>query len=57
MILLRYHRFSLRGVWRLWPILPFLLWVMMLTGEMVFLPNSELVQGVGLFHHRVPAGE
>jgi O-antigen ligase len=40
-ILLRYHRLNLNGAWRLWPVLPFLVWLMVLTGEMVFLPDSE----------------
>jgi hypothetical protein len=40
-VLLRYHRVNLREVIRLWPVLPFLVWLTVLTGENVFLPNSE----------------
>lgn len=40
-ILLRYHRLNLNGIWRLWPVAPWLLWVMVLTGTPVYLPNSE----------------
>jgi len=40
-VLLRYKRLNLQGVWRLWPVLPWLIWFMVLTGEEVYLPNSE----------------
>lgn len=45
-VLLRYHRVRLDGVWRLWPVLPFLIWFMMLTGEAVFWPSSEYVKAL-----------
>ena len=45
-ILLRYHRLNLNRVWRLWPVLPWLLWFMVLTGEGVFMPNSEYVKAL-----------
>jgi O-antigen ligase len=40
-ILLRYHRLNLNGVWRLWPVLPLLVWVMILSGEFILFPGSE----------------
>lgn len=43
-ILLRYHRVNLSGVWRLWPVLPWLLWFMMLTGEAIYRPDSDYVK-------------
>src|ERR1043165_603194 len=41
MALLRYHRLSLNGASRLWPVLPWLIWLAILTGEQIYLPNSE----------------
>jgi len=40
-ILLRYRRLNLHEVWRLWPVVPCLLWFMVLTGEAIYFPNSE----------------
>lgn len=40
-VLLRYHRVNLQGAWRLWPVLPWLVWYLVLTGEEIYLPNSE----------------
>jgi hypothetical protein len=40
-ILLRYHRVNLTGVWRLWPVLPWLAWFWVLTMEPIYQPNSE----------------
>jgi O-antigen ligase len=45
-ILLRYHRLNLRGVSCLWPVLPWLLWFMILTGQMVFLPESDYMKAL-----------
>jgi hypothetical protein len=45
-ILLRYHRLNLSGVWRLWPVLPWLLWFMILSGEMVFSPQCDYMKAL-----------
>ena len=45
-VLLRYHRVRLDGLWRLWPVLPFLIWFEILTGEAVFWPTSEPMKAV-----------
>jgi O-antigen ligase len=45
-VLLRYHRLKLDSAWRLWPVLPWLLWFVLLTGERVFLPNSEYMKAL-----------
>lgn len=45
-VLLRYHRLTLQGAWRLWPVLPWLLWYFLLTGEEIYLPNSEYVKAL-----------
>ena len=45
-VLLRYHRLNLNGVWRLWPVLPWLLWFMILSGEAIYLPNSDYVKAL-----------
>jgi len=44
--LLRYHRIRLASVSRLWPVLPFLLWLTLLTGPAIFLPNSDYVKSL-----------
>lgn len=46
MIFLRYHRVNLNGVWRLWPVLPWLLWYMVLTGEAIYRPESDYVKAL-----------
>ena len=46
MILLRYHRLNLHGVWRLWPVLPWLVWFFMLTRWAIYLPNSDYVKAL-----------
>jgi O-antigen ligase len=35
-VLLRYHRLNLRGAWRIWPVAPWWLWVMLLTGAAIY---------------------
>lgn len=45
-ILICYHRVNLRGWWRLWPILPWVLWFVMLTGQPIYLPNSDYVKSL-----------
>jgi hypothetical protein len=45
-VLLRYHRVHLEGVWRLWPILPFLIWFAVLTGEPIFWPTSDYMKAL-----------
>jgi O-antigen ligase len=45
-ILLRYHRVNLHGTWCLWPVLPWLLWYLLLTGEPIYLPTSEYGKAV-----------
>lgn len=45
-ILLRYQTVNLAGIGRLWPVLPWLLWYMLLTGEAIYMPNSEYVKAL-----------
>jgi len=45
-VLLRYRRVNLTGLWRLWPIVPWLLWFAVLTGEPIYFPNSEYVKSL-----------
>lgn len=45
-ILLRYHRLNLNGVWRLWPVLPWLVWCWVLTQEPIYLPNGDYVKAL-----------
>jgi O-antigen ligase len=45
-ILLRYHTINLSGLWRFWPVLPWLLYVMLLTGDKIYLPDSEYMKAV-----------
>jgi len=40
-VLLCYHRVDLRNWWRLWPVLPWLVWFAVLTGESIYLPDSD----------------
>ncbi len=44
--LLRYRRINLGGLWRLWPVLPFLIWYEVLTQEHIYLPNSEYMKAL-----------
>jgi O-antigen ligase len=44
--LIRYRRVNLKGLWRLWPVAPWLLWFMMLTGEAIYLPNGDYVKAL-----------
>lgn len=44
--LLRYRRINLSGLWRLWPVLPWLLWIMLTTGEQVYLYDSEYIKAL-----------
>ncbi len=46
MTLLAYHRLNLKGVWRLWPVLPWLCWYAVLTGEQIWLPSSDYVKAL-----------
>ncbi len=39
--LLAYRRLDLKKAWLLWPVLPFLIWTVVLTGEAIYLPSSE----------------
>lgn len=45
-VLVRYHRVNLANIGRLWPVLPFLVWFMMLTQESVFSPSSEYMKAL-----------
>jgi hypothetical protein len=45
-VLLRYHRVQLAGVWRLWPVIPFLVWLAVLTGEGIFWPTSDYMKAL-----------
>ena len=42
----RYRRINLDGLGRLWPVLPWLLWFWMMTGEALYLPNSEYFKAI-----------
>jgi O-antigen ligase len=44
--LVRYRRFSLRGITGLWPVLPWLIWFAVLTGEAIWMPQSEYVKAL-----------
>ena len=46
MTIVRYRRFSLKGWTELWPVLPWLVWYMILSGEFVFMPTSEYVKAL-----------
>jgi O-antigen ligase len=45
-ILLRYRRVNLRGVWRLWPVLPWLIWYWVLTQEPIYYPMGDYVKAL-----------
>jgi O-antigen ligase len=45
-ILLCYNRVKLTGLTRLWPVLPWLIWFALLTGEQIYLPNSDYVKAL-----------
>jgi hypothetical protein len=45
-VLMRYRRIRLDGLWRLWPVLPFLIWFTMLTGEAIYLPTSDYMKAL-----------
>jgi O-antigen ligase len=38
---IRYRRMDLSGIGMLWPVLPWLMWFWLITGEAVYAPNSE----------------
>jgi hypothetical protein len=40
-VLFRYSRVQLTGLWRLWPVLPCLIWYMLMTGEKIYLPENN----------------
>jgi hypothetical protein len=40
-VLFRYSRVRLTGLWRLWPVLPCLTWYMFMTGEKLYLPENN----------------
>jgi O-antigen ligase len=40
-VLLRYRRVKLDGVWRLWPVVPWFLLLLVLTQQPIFLPDSD----------------
>ena len=44
--LLRYRRISLAGLSRLWPVVPWLAWFWLITGEAIYEPNSEYVKAL-----------
>lgn len=45
-ILIRYQGVKLTDLGRLWPVLPWLLWYLLLTLEQIYLPNSEYVKAL-----------
>lgn len=44
--LIRERRIDLRGIWMLWPVLPWLVWFSLVTGERVYEPNSEYFKAI-----------
>ena len=44
--IIRYQRYSLKGVSNLWPVLPWLVLIMIITQEFVFTPNSEYMKAL-----------
>jgi O-Antigen ligase len=40
-VLLRYSCVRLTGLWRLWPVLPCLIWYMLMTGDKIYLPENN----------------
>jgi hypothetical protein len=40
-VLFRYFRVRLTGLWRLWPVLPWLIWYMLMTGDKIYLPGNN----------------
>jgi hypothetical protein len=40
-VLFRYSRVRLTGLWRLWPVLPCLTWYMLMTGDKLYLPENN----------------
>jgi O-antigen ligase len=45
-ILLRYRRVNLRNLPQLWPVLPWLVWFALLTGQAIYLPSSDYVKAL-----------
>jgi O-antigen ligase len=45
-VLLNYHRINLRGWWQMWPVLPWLVWLAILTGQKIYLPGSDYVKAL-----------
>ena len=45
-ILIRYRRISLTGITKLWPVLPWLIWFTVITGEQTYLPGSEYMKAL-----------
>ena len=43
---IRYRKINLAGLGMLWPVLPWLLWFWLITGEAIFKPNSEYVKAL-----------
>ncbi len=44
--LVRYRRINLQGLGRLWPVIPWLLWFWIITGERIYEMNSEYVKAL-----------
>ena len=44
--LVRYRRINLAGLSLLWPVLPWLLWFWLVTGEAIYQPNSEYFKAI-----------
>lgn len=42
--LIRYRRISLTGIGRLWPVIPWFLWIALITGDPIYLPQSEFMK-------------
>jgi O-antigen ligase len=45
-VLLRYQRLNLGKIWLLWPVLPWLFWLWVLTQEAIYLPNGDYVKAL-----------
>jgi hypothetical protein len=43
---IRYRKMDLSGLGQLWPVLPWLLWFWLITGEAIYQPNSEYFKAI-----------
>ena len=45
-VLVHYRRVRLTGLWRLWPVMPFMIWFTLLTGETTYWPTSDWMKSL-----------